>query len=72
MLFNLKNPASSGLTSGFDIKIYDQDYLIMQTESLSNFGVTIIPENLKNLKVTPDNYRTSAASSYSFSFILAN
>jgi hypothetical protein len=45
-LFNLKNPTAAGLASGFEIKVYDQDYLIMQTEVMSEVGVAILPETL--------------------------
>jgi hypothetical protein len=71
-LFNLKNPTAAGLAGGFEIKVFDQDYLIMKTEVMSDFGVAILPEALSSLKVYPDNYRTRASTPYTFSFIITN
>lgn len=44
----------------------------MATEANSNVGLTITPEALFSVKIIPDNYRTKASSSYTFSLVLAN
>lgn len=69
-LFNLQNPSSCVQTSNFQVIVSDQGYPAMT----STTGTTLqaSPGLLSNVKVEPNSYRTSAATSYSFSFLTTN
>ena len=68
-LLQLTNPATTASTDAFKIQIYDQEFLMMESDTVT---ISAEPGTLTNCQITPDNYRTRKASLYSFSFGISN
>eukprot|EP00347_Sterkiella_histriomuscorum_P021799 403332729 len=68
-LIQLVNPSSTANTDAFKIQIFDQEFLMMESNSIS---ITAQPGALTSCTITPDNYRTRQATQYSFGFGISN
>jgi len=62
-LISLRNPATTTTTSAFSIQWFEQDFIIMESTSVT---LTATPGNLTNCLVVPDTYRTRTATPYKF------